>query len=117
MLPLIRKTLIRIQRRARDKSLLAAIHKAYDINQETNKKVLVYLIKGQFECLTKQQVKALWKQGEFHPYSLREVEDMAYLDVTTKNILKMAQDKKLTAADIKALQEETKKKKGQTIKK
>ena len=113
--------MIKIKQRARDRSLRDALKEAHKINKETDRKVLIYLVKGEFQALTKQEMKALWHRGFFKPWTIQQIESMAYLDVSTRKIIEMANnkpaDKKLSDEQIKKLQEETEKKKNQTIKK
>lgn len=101
------KKLSDIQRSARRRSLNLAIKEARRITDTTDKKVLIYLIKGEYVVLTKQELKRRWKDREFVGYTIQELEKHST----------MKTEKKLTAEQIKALQAQTDKKKHTPVKK
>lgn len=78
---LIRRWLFNIQRKARQKSLREAIAKAKKITLETDKKVLIYFIQGEYMVMTKQEMKTRWKSKQFIGYTIQEVEKFAELKI------------------------------------
>lgn len=69
--------LLRVQRNARKKSLKRALDKAKVITLETDKKVLIYLVNGEYIVMTKQEMKQKWKDKYFIGYTVQEIENMA----------------------------------------
>lgn len=69
--------LLRVQRRARKRSLKKALDEAKVITLETGKKVLIYLVNGEYIVMTKQQMKQKWKDKHFIGYTVQEIENMA----------------------------------------
>ena len=51
------RKLFNMKRRARLRSMKSAVDEAKRITQETGKKVLIYLIDGEYKCITKQELK------------------------------------------------------------
>lgn len=78
---LLFRFLFGVQRRARRKSLKQAIAKAKKITLETNKKVLIYFARGEYMAMTKQEMKARWKDKQFIGYTVQEVEKFAELKI------------------------------------
>lgn len=78
---LIYRWLFSLQRKARQKSLKEAIAKAKKITLETDKKVLIYFIQGEYRVMTKQEMKARWKNKQFIGYTAQEVEKFAELKI------------------------------------
>lgn len=74
--------LINVQRKARRKSLKRAIARAKEITLETNKKVLIYFIGGEYVAITKQSLRSKWKQKELPPHmTLQEAEQAAEVKI------------------------------------
>lgn len=77
----ISRWLINVQRKARKRSLEQAIAKAKKITLETDKKVLIYFVGGEYHCMTKQEVKKRWKNKQFIGYTIQEIEKFAELKI------------------------------------
>lgn len=75
------RMLMGIQRDARKKSCARAVAEAKKINAETDKKVLIYFVKGEYHALTKQEMKAKWKDKQFIGYTVQELENAAEIKV------------------------------------
>lgn len=71
----------RMQRKARKRSLVQAIAKAKQITLDTDKKVLIYFVQGEYMVMTKQEMKARWKDKQFIGYTVQELEKHASLKI------------------------------------
>jgi hypothetical protein len=70
-----------MQRKARKRSLEEAIAKAKKITLETDKKVLIYFVQGEYQVMTKQEIKARWKDKQFIGYTVQQLEKFAELKI------------------------------------
>lgn len=105
------RQLVKIQSKAREKSKAAAIKEASKLTAQTGQKVLIYFIDGEYKVVTKQRLKKTWHNSADlkNLYTVQELENKAQIkDVATK---------KLSAEEIKKLQEETLAKKNKIVKK
>lgn len=73
MRKLFMRFLVRIVRRARNKSLREALAKANKITGDTGKTCLIYFICGQYEVYTKQDVKKVKHLGHFKELSMQQL--------------------------------------------
>lgn len=84
------KWLFNIQRRARLRSMKRAVEEAKRITADTDKKVLIYFVNGEYQCITKQELKRKWKDRFFIGWTIQELENQCELKIqsyaTRKNV-------------------------------
>lgn len=78
---IIAKFIFNVQRRARKKSMKRAIDEAKKITLETDKKVLIYFIEGEYRCMTKQELKRRWKDRQFIGWTIQELEKQCEIKI------------------------------------
>lgn len=82
---IILRWLFNIQRRARKRSMIRAIDEAKRITLETDKKVLIYFVNGEYQCITKQELKNKWKDREFIGWTIQELERQCEIKIESRH--------------------------------
>ena len=115
---IIKNILIKIQRSARRRSLLAATKAANKICLETGKTMLIYFYKGEFRYIAKQDMKKAGMSGA-RAEAIANGKIVKYMKPKTeeKPAPSAPSPSKLPAEKVKDLQEQTIKKLDKTVNK